>query len=61
VLLVSRGEESFIPRGDYVFLAGDHIILLSKNGSEQDIEKFFGAGAGGSNGGSANGKTSDDK
>jgi trk system potassium uptake protein TrkA len=42
VMLVNRGEVSFIPRGDYVFKAGDKIILIAKNGSEAEIERFFG-------------------
>jgi trk system potassium uptake protein TrkA len=42
VMLVNRGEGSFIPRGDYVFTAGDKIILTAKNGSETEIEQFFG-------------------
>ncbi|MDR3333939.1 MAG: NAD-binding protein [Treponema sp.] len=42
VMLVNRGETSFIPKGDYVFHAGDHIILIAKHGSETEIEKFFG-------------------
>jgi trk system potassium uptake protein TrkA len=55
VLLVSRNKaeagasgaesntvrESFIPRGDYVFIPGDHVIIISKNGSEEEIEKYF--------------------
>jgi trk system potassium uptake protein TrkA len=43
VMLVSRGETSFIPRGDYVFTRGDHIILIAKNGSDGEIERLFGA------------------
>jgi trk system potassium uptake protein TrkA len=43
VMLVNRGEGSFIPRGDYVFRAGDRIVLAAKKGSEGEIEKFFGA------------------
>jgi trk system potassium uptake protein TrkA len=42
VMLVNREENSFIPRGDYVFRRGDRIILIAKNGSEAEIEKFFG-------------------
>jgi trk system potassium uptake protein TrkA len=42
VMLVNRGGSSFIPRGDYVFRAGDRIVLAAKNGSEGEIEKFFG-------------------
>jgi trk system potassium uptake protein TrkA len=42
VMLVTREEGSFIPRGDYVFKAGDHITLLSKNGNEPEIERLFG-------------------
>ena len=42
IILVSRGEASFIPRGDYIFESGDKIILIAKNGSETELEKFFG-------------------
>jgi trk system potassium uptake protein TrkA len=42
VMLVNREGASFIPRGDYVFRAGDRVILAAKNGSEGEIEKFFG-------------------
>jgi trk system potassium uptake protein TrkA len=42
VMLVNRGEESFIPRGEYVFKAGDHIILIAKNGNDLEIERLFG-------------------
>jgi trk system potassium uptake protein TrkA len=43
VMLASRDGKSFIPRGDYVFKAGDRIILIAKNGSEQEIDRFFSA------------------
>ena len=46
VILVNRGNTSFIPRGDYVFEAGDKIILIAKNGSEAELEKFFAAAKG---------------
>ncbi|MDR1429319.1 MAG: NAD-binding protein [Spirochaetaceae bacterium] len=42
VMLVQRGEESFIPRGDYTFTEKDHIILIAKMGSEADLERLFG-------------------
>ncbi|MDR2633601.1 MAG: NAD-binding protein [Treponema sp.] len=42
LLLVNRGGNSFIPKGDYRFQVGDHIILIAKNGSEKEIEKLFG-------------------
>jgi trk system potassium uptake protein TrkA len=42
VMLVGRGETSFIPKGDYVFTAGDRIIIIVKNKSEKEIEQFFG-------------------
>jgi trk system potassium uptake protein TrkA len=42
VMLVNRGESSFIPRGDYVFTRGDHIALIAKNGSDPEIERLFG-------------------
>jgi trk system potassium uptake protein TrkA len=42
IMLVNREETSFIPQGDYVFKAGDKIIIIAKNGSEAELEKFFG-------------------
>jgi trk system potassium uptake protein TrkA len=42
VMLVNRGETSFIPQGDYIFKAGDKIILIVKNGNEVELEKYFG-------------------
>jgi trk system potassium uptake protein TrkA len=42
VMLVNRGEISFIPRGDYIFKGGDRIVLITKNGHEMEIERFFG-------------------
>jgi trk system potassium uptake protein TrkA len=42
LMLANREENSFIPRGDYVFKAGDRVILIAKNGSEKEIEKLFG-------------------
>jgi trk system potassium uptake protein TrkA len=41
VMLANRGGDSFIPRGDYVFKPGDHVIIIAKQGSEKEIEKFF--------------------
>ncbi|MDR2134036.1 MAG: NAD-binding protein [Treponema sp.] len=43
VMLVNRGGHSFIPRGDYVFNSGDHIVLIAKTGSQAEIERHFGA------------------
>jgi trk system potassium uptake protein TrkA len=42
LLLVYRGEDSFIPQGDYEFKSGDKIAIMAKNGSDTEIEKFFG-------------------
>jgi len=42
IMLVNRGGVSFIPRGDYVFKAGDKIILIANNGSEAELDRFFG-------------------
>jgi trk system potassium uptake protein TrkA len=42
VMLVNRGESSFIPRGDYVFTRGDRIVLIAKNGGDPEIERLFG-------------------
>lgn len=48
VMLVNRASEnnaeetSFIPQGDYIFKAKDKITIIAKNGSEAELEKFFG-------------------
>ena len=41
-MLVKRGEESFIPKGDYIFQAADTIMVITKSGSEGEMEKIFG-------------------
>jgi len=41
LLLVNRGEESFIPKGDYIFREGDRIVLLTGAGSKAEIDKYF--------------------
>jgi trk system potassium uptake protein TrkA len=38
---VNRDGRSFIPRGDYVFMEKDRIVLITKNSSEKDLESFF--------------------
>ena len=43
LMLANREGTSFIPKGDYVFKAGDQVILITKNGSEKEIERLFGA------------------
>jgi trk system potassium uptake protein TrkA len=43
LMLVNRDGNSFIPRGDYVFKEGDHIVLIANTGSQAEIEKHFGA------------------
>jgi trk system potassium uptake protein TrkA len=44
VMLVNRETEpDFIPRGDYVYTAGHRLILIAKNGTEDEIEKIFGS------------------
>jgi len=42
IMLVNRNDTSFIPQGDYIFEIGDKVILIAKNGSEAELEKFFG-------------------
>jgi trk system potassium uptake protein TrkA len=42
IMLVNREGDSFIPRGDFIFKAGDNVIFIAKNGSEAELEKFFG-------------------
>ncbi|MDR1443678.1 MAG: NAD-binding protein [Treponema sp.] len=41
VMLANRGGDSFIPRGDYVFKAGDRVIIIARHGSEKELEKCF--------------------
>jgi trk system potassium uptake protein TrkA len=43
VMLVNRNGSSFIPRGNYTFTPGDHVVLISKSGNEAEIEKLFGS------------------
>ena len=42
IMLVNRDEDSFIPRGDYIFKSGDKVILIVNKGSEAELERFFG-------------------
>jgi Trk K+ transport system NAD-binding subunit len=42
-MLVNRGTGAFIPRGDQVIEPGDRIVVITKNGSEAEIGRFFGA------------------
>ncbi|GAB1483712.1 Trk system potassium transporter TrkA [Treponema sp.] len=42
VMLVTRGNDAFIPVGDYVFTAHDHIVLIIKKGGEAEVERLFG-------------------
>jgi trk system potassium uptake protein TrkA len=42
---VNRDGKSFIPRGGYVFQENDRIVLITKDKSENDLEKFFRAAA----------------
>ena len=41
IMLVNREKTSFIPRGDYIFKAGDKLIFIAKSGSEAELVKFF--------------------
>jgi trk system potassium uptake protein TrkA len=43
IMLVHRGERSFIPKGDDQFLSGDKVILITKNGNESELSQFFSA------------------
>jgi trk system potassium uptake protein TrkA len=42
VMLVKRGNTSFIPRGDYKFMAGDQIVLIAKSDKDMEIRRLFG-------------------
>ena len=42
VMLVTREGDSFLPHGDYVFAAGDKIVLSVKKGGEDEAERLFG-------------------
>ena len=41
LLLVRRGEESFIPRGDYVFQGGDRVVVLARTGVKTELDRYF--------------------
>jgi trk system potassium uptake protein TrkA len=45
VMLVNRGEDSTLPRGDFVMMAGDRIVLITGKGSEAEIRRHFGPAA----------------
>jgi trk system potassium uptake protein TrkA len=49
VMLVNREDRAFIPQGDDIINAGDHIVLITKKGNEAEIGRLFNA-AGGDNG-----------
>jgi len=42
IMLVNREKISFTLQGGYVFKAEDKIIIIAKNGSDVELEKFFG-------------------
>ena len=42
IILVNREDKAFIPQGDYVFKPADKVIIIVKNGSDAEINKFFG-------------------
>jgi trk system potassium uptake protein TrkA len=44
LMLANRDGNSFIPRGDYVFKAGDRVIVIAKNEGGKEIERAFGVG-----------------
>ena len=43
LLLVTRGEESFIPRGDYIFKEKDRVVILAKTGIKAELDRYFNA------------------
>jgi trk system potassium uptake protein TrkA len=45
VVLVNRGENSLLPRGDFVIMTGDRMVLITAKGSEAEIRKYFGPSA----------------
>ncbi|MDR2054177.1 MAG: NAD-binding protein [Treponema sp.] len=46
LMLVNREENAFIPQGNDVVKAGDHIILITKKGNEAEIGRLFNAAGG---------------
>jgi trk system potassium uptake protein TrkA len=46
VMLVNRKDNAFIPQGNDVVNAGDHIILITKKGNEAEIGRLFNAAGG---------------
>ncbi|MDR2943007.1 MAG: Trk system potassium transporter TrkA [Treponema sp.] len=41
LLLVNRKGVSFIPKGDYIFQEGDHIVVIANVDSHSEIEKYW--------------------
>ena len=46
VMLVNMKNNAFIPQGNDVINAGDHIILITKKGNEAEIGRLFNAAGG---------------
>jgi trk system potassium uptake protein TrkA len=44
VMLVSRGADAFIPKGDTAFVVGDRVALIVARGGEAEAERLFAAG-----------------
>ena len=42
MLVKSQADGDFIPRGDYVYTAGDRIFMIARNGTDTEIENIFG-------------------
>ncbi|MCL2878852.1 MAG: NAD-binding protein [Treponema sp.] len=42
IMLVNRGDASFIPQRDYIFKGADKVMLIARNSSQTELEKFFG-------------------
>jgi trk system potassium uptake protein TrkA len=41
----AAGDDDFIPRGDYVYTAGHRLLIISRNGTEGEIQQQFGTKA----------------
>ncbi|MBP2030962.1 trk system potassium uptake protein TrkA [Methanohalophilus levihalophilus] len=41
VSMVVKGDETHVPRGDYVIHAGDHVLIFSLPSALHDVEKLF--------------------
>jgi trk system potassium uptake protein TrkA len=42
VSMVVKGDETVVPRGNYVIRIGDHVLIFSLPSAHQKVEQLFG-------------------